>query len=159
MPRPIFKELILTNLLKLPGELFNRLDNTLTNSNPLLIEIVEIINNKQKMADAYIPYLPSNNEAIANSDWDNLAASRWGVVPTGGVISVFQTINQASNELSTGYSQRLIPLVTPRLFVIEESTGTISDPRRVALTTPEVDQIRPELVALKDALEPISETK
>ena len=156
MPRQVNKTRLINDVVGLPSQLYDTADRLATISNPRLSEVVTLLNKMQSVFDRIKPLLPPSN-GIAAADWDAVATSRDWVLPTGGVVSAILTAAAAGQSLAREYATRFQPAVAPRMFALDQATGQIADPRGLVLTTDDMDLIRSQVAAFRDALEPITE--
>ena len=171
MPQPINKTKRITEVIGLSGPLLKQAQTIASESNPRLGMVLDLINASQKVAEAVLPYLPDADFdaltpdgtplpgfGITRADWDDVAVSSWGAAPAGGTVPNIMAAFAASRAFTTAYVSALQPAIAPRLLVVDPNTGAINvRPATLVLTTTEVDLVRSEVEAYRDALEPISE--
>lgn len=156
MPRPINITEKISGVVGLPAPLYAMADHIVTASNPRLQQVVDLINKSQNVFDRIKPLMPPQN-GIRASDWDAVALDRWGAIPTGGVVAAIQVAAIAGRAMVQAYATALQPALRPRLFQVDQESGIVPDARALVLLTSDVDHIRAQVTAFRDAIEDISE--
>ena len=156
MPRPVNLPKNIKEVIELPGKLYKSADDIVRESNSRLQSVTNLINSSQQVFDRIKPFMPPNNGATP-AHWDDVASDSWGSVPDGGVVAAIGSAAAAGRALSTAYATDLHPAICSRIAAIDPVTGYIADARALVLTTDDMDLIRDEITAFRDAIEPISE--